>query len=248
MPARRAETERSRSRPARHSRATAASRPAPTGSSCARPTAPATSPETVREFTVAQVNPQVTPTPTPTDADAAARVPGDRRGAAGAAARCWSGARAATSSSSSTGRRASRWARRSTPRAVASGSPPRPSRARPAQRAEFYDGIFRITQTRHARRPQAGRGARALLAAQRQRGAASKPKTRKLWGSGKGKFRTTGSYSAATVRGTTWLVAGHVRGHAHAGDRGRRGRARQAAAKKTILVRKGKRYVARARR
>ena len=33
----------------------------------------------------------------------------------------------------------------------------------------------------------------------------------KLWGSGKGKFRTTGKYSAATVRGTIWLVAGPLR-------------------------------------
>jgi ferric-dicitrate binding protein FerR (iron transport regulator) len=27
-----------------------------------------------------------------------------------------------------------------------------------------------------------------------------------LWGDGKGKFRTKGSYSAATIRGTKWLV------------------------------------------
>ena len=33
-----------------------------------------------------------------------------------------------------------------------------------------------------------------------------KPKSRKLWGKGSGKFRTTGNYSAATVRGTEWLV------------------------------------------
>ena len=38
------------------------------------------------------------------------------------------------------------------------------------------------------------------------RAAQRKPKTRKLWGKGSGKFRTTGSYSAATVRGTEWLV------------------------------------------
>ncbi|MGE5407689.1 MAG: hypothetical protein ACM3NV_03660, partial [Syntrophothermus sp.] len=29
---------------------------------------------------------------------------------------------------------------------------------------------------------------------------------RRLWGSGKGNFKTTGSYGSATVRGTTWLV------------------------------------------
>ncbi len=36
--------------------------------------------------------------------------------------------------------------------------------------------------------------------------AASKKPIRQLWGSGKGTFRTTGRYAAATVRGTIWLV------------------------------------------
>ena len=36
--------------------------------------------------------------------------------------------------------------------------------------------------------------------------AAAKKKTRKLWGDGKGKFRTQGNFSSATVRGTRWLV------------------------------------------
>ncbi|MGH3131683.1 MAG: hypothetical protein ACRDNX_12775, partial [Gaiellaceae bacterium] len=36
---------------------------------------------------------------------------------------------------------------------------------------------------------------------------AEKPKpVRRLWGSGTGSFRTRGRHSAATVRGTTWLV------------------------------------------
>lgn len=34
----------------------------------------------------------------------------------------------------------------------------------------------------------------------------AKPKQRRLWGSGTGRFRTTGRYAAATVRGTTWLT------------------------------------------
>ena len=38
------------------------------------------------------------------------------------------------------------------------------------------------------------------------RASAKKPKSRKLWGQGSGKFRTVGHYSAATVRGTRWLV------------------------------------------
>ena len=36
--------------------------------------------------------------------------------------------------------------------------------------------------------------------------AASKRKIRRLWGSGKGRFRTRGKHSAATVRGTVWSV------------------------------------------
>ena len=73
------------------------------------------------------------------------------------------------------------------------------------QRAEFYDGIFRITQTRTL---VDLRLVEELDCSSRRNASAAqrKPKKRKLWGSGKGRFRTTGSYSAATVRGTTWLV------------------------------------------
>jgi hypothetical protein len=38
--------------------------------------------------------------------------------------------------------------------------------------------------------------------------AKAKPKpVRRLWGSSKGKFRTRGQHSAATVRGTRWLTS-----------------------------------------
>jgi hypothetical protein len=39
-----------------------------------------------------------------------------------------------------------------------------------------------------------------------QVGASNGSPPRKLWGKGKGKFRTKGRYSSATVRGTTWYV------------------------------------------
>ena len=39
-----------------------------------------------------------------------------------------------------------------------------------------------------------------------RRASAGKKKTRKLWGEGKGTFRTDGKFSSATVRGTKWLV------------------------------------------
>ncbi len=114
------------------------------------------------------------------------------------------------------------------------------------QRAEFYDGIFRITQTRtlvdlRLVEELNCSSRRSASAAQR------KPKKRKLWGSGKGRFRTTGSYSAATVRGTTWLVEDTCTTTL---TRVKEGvvAVRDKRLRKTVLVRKGKSYVARARR
>ena len=72
------------------------------------------------------------------------------------------------------------------------------------------------------------------------------PRSRKLWGDGKGSFRTKGHYSAATVRGTKWLVQDTVRGHADAGDAGRGVRAGHVRGK-TITLRAGKRYTAKPR-
>jgi Ca2+-binding RTX toxin-like protein len=74
--------------------------------------------------------------------------------------------------------------------------------------AEFYEGVFTILQARAAE----------AIAVLRLEGGdfsecggtsgffAEKPK-RKLWGAGRGKFRTRGRFSAATVRGTTWYTA-----------------------------------------
>ena len=73
--------------------------------------------------------------------------------------------------------------------------------------AKFCDGIFKLTPVR-AGSPRSRSPSRSRPAAtnRRARRAKKKPKTRKLWGDGKGKFRTKGRYSAATVRGTKWLV------------------------------------------
>jgi hypothetical protein len=76
-------------------------------------------------------------------------------------------------------------------------------------RAVFYDGKFTVTQ------PATGEPVTTLkltgpsirdtcgdAAAARR-----KPRrVRRLWGDGRGRFRTAGHYSAATVRGTWWLV------------------------------------------
>jgi hypothetical protein len=70
-------------------------------------------------------------------------------------------------------------------------------------KADFFDGLFKISQSKGTTTLTL---TEALDCRTKARTAAKKPKSRKLWGSGKGKFRTKGSYSAATVRGTKWLV------------------------------------------
>jgi CSLREA domain-containing protein len=71
---------------------------------------------------------------------------------------------------------------------------------------KFYDGLFKVTQsggvttmvlTEELAKCPSGKAASI---------AKKKPKTRKLWGDGSGAFSTRGQYSAATVRGTKWLV------------------------------------------
>ena len=84
------------------------------------------------------------------------------------------------------------------------------------QSAHFWGGVFGVgqkaagnwdTELRLAGRlkceKRGGKGARDSRAYKRGRGGGG----RKLWGSGKGNYTTSGSYGSATVRGTTWLVA-----------------------------------------
>ncbi len=79
------------------------------------------------------------------------------------------------------------------------------------------------------------------------RAAATKPKSRKLWGDGKGKFRTRGQYSAATIRGTRWLVQDSCAGTLTRVTQGSV-LVRDNVKRKNIVLRKGKRYTARPRR
>jgi hypothetical protein len=74
-----------------------------------------------------------------------------------------------------------------------------------------------------------------------------KKKTRRLWGSGKGSFRTAGKYSAATIRGTTWLTQDTCTTTL---TRVKQGvvSVRDNVLKKTVVVKAGRKYVARARR
>ena len=73
------------------------------------------------------------------------------------------------------------------------------------QKAKFSDGIFRVTQS-GAYTELTLTEALATCSSRARTAQSKKPKSRKLWGDGKGKFRTKGRYAAATVRGTKWLV------------------------------------------
>ena len=112
--------------------------------------------------------------------------------------------------------------------------------------AEFHDGIFRLTQSRGITDLKLTE-ALARCPKRSARAAAKKPKSRKLWGKGSGKFRTTGNYSAATVRGTEWLVQDSCAGTLTRVQEGTVS-VRDKVKKRTVLVRAGKRYLARPRR
>ncbi len=120
--------------------------------------------------------------------------------------------------------------------------------------ADFYDGIFKIGQTK-GKRPitvltlvQKLTGCKAKAA-----GNASvakkkkKAKRRRLWGNGKGRFRTKGKRSAATVVGTKWLVEDRCTSTLTKVARGNV-KVRDYVKHKTVLVKKGHRYIARAKR
>jgi hypothetical protein len=114
------------------------------------------------------------------------------------------------------------------------------------QHAWFYEGTFTIGQTTGSQPlttltlagalPKCAKGARAAATTRRQR---------HLWGDGKGRFRTGGRFSSATVRGTRWVVSDRcdgtltrvVRGSVTVRDR---------VHDKTVILHAGEQYLARA--
>jgi hypothetical protein len=74
--------------------------------------------------------------------------------------------------------------------------------------ADFYTGVFRISQTRDGLATMAlfGGSFASCGKAKRAASAAKVKLIRQLWGSGHGRFRTKGRYAAASIRGTTWLT------------------------------------------
>jgi hypothetical protein len=115
--------------------------------------------------------------------------------------------------------------------------------------AWFYSGIFKVAQSRAGLtnltmvepKLRCKRASRASTSQSKKR-----KKSRKLWGQGSGKFRTTGQFSSATVRGTHWLVidrCGVTETRVTEGSV----TVRDFVKRKSVLVRAGKKYVARKR-
>jgi hypothetical protein len=114
-----------------------------------------------------------------------------------------------------------------------------------AESALFYQGIFKVTQP-GAITQLTLTEALSCKTAKKAGVAAAKPKTRKLWGDGSGSFRTRGKYSAATVRGTKWLVQDACTSTLTKVSRGLI-QVEDLVKHKTLLLRAGKSYLARSK-
>lgn len=118
------------------------------------------------------------------------------------------------------------------------------------QQATFTGGLFRVSQTRAAKGMTTVLTVRGTLACGRTtaRAAAARkrPRSRRLWGDGRGRFTTRGRNSTATVRGTIWGVTDRCGGTLTEVKRGVVA-VKDFRTKKTRLVRAGGRYLARNR-
>jgi hypothetical protein len=136
------------------------------------------------------------------------------------------------------------------------------------QTSDFYQGIFQVKQAVPKKKPKKPaalttdlvmkgqiarsqcaplKGARAAAVSAKKKKKGPKAVLGKLWGNGKGKFRTSGKYSSATVRGTIWLVEDRCEGTLTKVTRGTV-RVRDLRRKKTVTVKAGHSYLARAQR
>jgi Bacterial Ig-like domain len=119
------------------------------------------------------------------------------------------------------------------------------------QGGDFYQGAFVITQTRGAKPiTQLALFGKISCATKKKKGkkatTSAKKKVRRLWGDGKGRFRTKGKHGAATVRGTKWLTEDRCNGTFVRVKRGKVA-VRDFAKRKTVLVKQGHSYLAKKR-
>jgi hypothetical protein len=134
------------------------------------------------------------------------------------------------------------------------------TKAKKLQSGQFFRGRFSIRQARIKKRSKklitelrlTGSSfknackvkAKASISAKKKK--KSKKRVRRLFGNAKGSFRTTGRNAAATVRGTRWSVQDRCDGTLVTVQRGRV-EVRDKVKRKTVIVRTGHTYLARAR-
>jgi TolB protein len=118
------------------------------------------------------------------------------------------------------------------------------------QSGDFGRGVFQVTQSKAAKGLTDLKlmgGSFGSCKATAKKGSVSKAKTlRSLFSKAKGRFRTKGRYSAASVRGTSWLVADRCDGTLTTVKSGTVS-VFDFKRKKTVKVKAGKSYLARAR-
>jgi Ca2+-binding RTX toxin-like protein len=73
-----------------------------------------------------------------------------------------------------------------------------------SETSEFYDGLFTLLQANATAIGELRLGGGEFLSCLTP--TADRRPVRRLWGSGRGRFRTRGRYSSATVRGTKWVT------------------------------------------
>jgi hypothetical protein len=124
------------------------------------------------------------------------------------------------------------------------------------QTGTFSRGLFQVLQSRARRargmtelrlKGSSFRSCRAGLGGRAGAAQVSRRTIRRVRSNARGRFRTRGRNSAATVRGTVWITADRCDGTLTTVKRGRVA-VRDFRRKRTITVRAGKSYLARARR
>ena len=120
------------------------------------------------------------------------------------------------------------------------------------QSAQFYAGMFLVRQVGGRRRPMTEAVMNGEMQCRSSRGKLEpagrrRARSRRLWGNGRGRFRTRGRNSSATVRGTIWLQKDTC---TRTTTSVRRGTVivRDFAKRRNVRVKAPKRYTARARR
>jgi hypothetical protein len=118
------------------------------------------------------------------------------------------------------------------------------------QKGEFYEGVYTTSQPRTgARAVTELRLSQRLTCQPNKKGklTASRVRSRRLWGNAKGRFRTRGRHSTATVRGTIWLTKDTCNTTTTTVRQGVV-EVRDLVKRKNVRVKKGKSYTARARK